>query len=130
MIRSDFRGEIIQINRQIGFANFLEYQNRKEYFIEGEKAYEDELVRLALNESLRRSNMVSLEARICPKNTSHSLYKTLKNYGHIVDKYGEADQERKDSYYDKLIYVFHFPKLMDGPFVRKFLHKLFAICLI
>lgn len=67
VIRSDFRGEIIQINRQIGFANFSDYQDRKEYFIEGEKAYEDELVRLALNESLRKENMVSLEARICPK---------------------------------------------------------------
>ncbi len=117
VIRSDFRGEIIQINRQIGFANFLEYQDRKEYFIEGKKAYEDELVRLALNESLRRSNMVSLEARICPKNNSHLLYKTLKNYEHIVDEHGETDQEGKDGYYDKLIYVFHFPKLMDGLFV-------------
>lgn len=117
VIRSDFRGEIIQINRQIGFANFLEYQNRKEYFIEGERAYEDELVRLALNESLRRSNMVSLEARICPKNTSRMLYKTLKNYERIVENRGVQEQEGEHSYYDKLIYVFHFPKLMDGPFV-------------
>lgn len=118
VIRSDFRGEIIQINRQIGFANFLDYQDRKEYFIEGERAYEDELVRLALNDSLRRSNMISLEARICPKNTSKLLYETLRNYEYIVDRKGENDKEDRHSYYDKLIYVFHFPKLMDGPFMH------------
>lgn len=117
VIRSDFRGEIIQINRQIGFANFLDYQDRKEYFIEGKKAYEDELVRLALNESLRRNNMVSLEARICPKNTSQLLYKTLKNYERIVDKSEETGREGRNGYYDKLIYVLHFPKLPDGEFI-------------
>lgn len=121
VIRSDFRGEIIQINRKIGFANFLNYQNRKEYFIEGEKAYEDELVRLALNESLRKENMVSLEARICPKNTSSKLEKTFKNYESIIksNNFNEnelRDKKKMDEAYDKLIYVLHFPKMADTPF--------------
>lgn len=111
VIRTDFRGEIIQINGQVGFANFSDYQDRKEYFIEGEKAYENELVRLALNESLRKENMISLEARICPKKTSLKLYETLRNYEGII-KSGECSEV-----YDKLIYVFHFPKLFDGSFV-------------
>lgn len=110
VIRTDFRGELIQTNRQVGFANFSNYQDRKEYFIEGKKPYEDELVRLALNESLARENTVSLEARICPKNTSSALLRALKNYEHIVKK-GKAP-------YDKLIYVLHFPKLYDKPFVQ------------
>lgn len=117
VIRTDFRGEIIQTNRQIGFANFSNYQDRKEYFIEGEKAYEDELVRLALNESLRKKNMVSLEARICPKKNSGLLYKTLRDYEHIVCKNGRDGGEKGQSGYDKLIYVFHFPKQADSPFV-------------
>lgn len=127
VIRSDFRGEIIQTNRQIGFANFSNYQDRKEYFIEGEKAYEDELVRLALNESLRKENMVSLEARICPKKTSSALEKTFKNYESIVKK-GEnksfdkkeyidkINEDKMDETYNKLIYVLHFPKIEDIPF--------------
>ena len=69
-MRTDFRGELIQSNKKIGFGNFSDYQDRKEFFIEGHKPYEDELVRLALNESLTKKNMLSLEARICPKNTS------------------------------------------------------------
>lgn len=59
---------MIQINERKGFSNFEGYQSRKEIFIEGETAYEDELVRIALNETLRKENIRSLEARICPKN--------------------------------------------------------------
>lgn len=116
VIRSDFRGEIIQINRQVGFANFSDYQDRKEYFIEGEKAYEDELVRLALSESLRKENMVSLEARICPKKTSSALKKTFKNYETIVKNDANGEDKKDNKLYDKLIYVLHFPKVIDKPF--------------
>lgn len=111
IMRTDFRGELIQNNKKIGFANFSDYQDRKEYFIEGYKPYEDELVRLALNESLTKKNMISLEARICPKNTSVNLIKTLKNYEHIVKS------EMVNNGYNKLIYVLHFPKLFDGKFM-------------
>ena len=110
LIRADFRGEIIQNNDKTGFSNFSDYQDRKEYFIEGHKEYEDELVRLALNETLEKKNIFSLEARICPKNTSTELYCRLKRYEKLV-KQGD----HKDSY-EKLIYVFHFPKLSDKTF--------------
>lgn len=111
IMRTDFRGELIQNNKKIGFANFSDYQDRKEYFIEGHKPYEDELVRLALNESLTKKNMLSLEARICPKNSSAKLIKSLKNYERIIKS------EPINNGYDKLIYVLHFPKLFDGPFM-------------
>lgn len=119
VIRSDFRGEIIQINRKVGFANFSDYQDRKEYFIEGEKAYEDELVRLALNESLRKENLVSLEARICPKKNSSALEKSFKNFESIVkkDKNKSDNIEGTNEMFNKLIYVLHFPKITDMPFV-------------
>lgn len=121
VIRTDFRGELVQTNRQVGFANFSNYQDRKEYFIEGKKPYEDELVRLALNESLRKKNMVSLEARICPKNNSSELFQTLKNYERIVRGENKRDGELKDEagrkLYSKLIYVIHFPKCRDQKFV-------------
>ena len=110
LIRADFRGEIIQNNDKTGFSIFSDYQDRKEYFIEGHKEYEDELVRLALNETLEKKNILSLEARICPKNTSAELYHRLKRYEKLV-KQGNY----KDSY-EKLIYVLHFPKLTDKAF--------------
>lgn len=54
--------------------------------------------------------MLSLEARICPKNTSAKLIKNLKKYKRIVKS------EPVNDGYDKLIYVLHFPKLFDRPF--------------
>lgn len=111
VIRTDFRGELIQTNNRVGFSNFSNYQERKEFFIEGQKAYENELVRLALNESLRKENIVSLEARICPKKSSDMLYQTLKNFENIVIK-GSGEES-----YKKLIYVMHFPKVPDKNFV-------------
>lgn len=69
-IRTHFRGELIQINRQVGFANFSNYQDRKEFFIEGQHEYEKELIKLALCEPLEKKNMMSLEARICPQENS------------------------------------------------------------
>lgn len=78
--------------------------------LQDSKGKQDELVRLALNESLTKKNMLSLEARICPKNTSAKLIKNLKKYKRIVKS------EPVNDGYDKLIYVLHFPKLFDRPF--------------
>ncbi len=128
-IRSQFRGELIQINRQVGFANFSNYQDRKEVFIEGQAEYENELIRLALNETMRKQNIVSLEARICPKKSSAKLYETIRKSekivmdrvkNTIVDK--NKFNSRKDNIhqYDKqehkVTYVLHFPKIKDTEF--------------
>ncbi len=127
VIRTDFRGELVQTNRRVGFANFSDYQDRKKYFIEGKKPYEDELVRLALNESLRKRNMISLETRICPADSSGELFKELKYYERIVKGKGREDRNREDgelkdeagrTAYSKLIYVLHFPKMQDQKFVE------------
>lgn len=102
-IRTHFRGELIQVNRQVGFANFSNYQDRKETFIEGKKPYEEELIRLAFNETMRRQNIVSLEARICPKQNSAKLYQAITRSSSL------AEEENRE----KIIYVLHFPKLKD-----------------
>lgn len=97
---------MIQVNRQVGFANFSNYEVRKEAFIEGIHMYEKELVRLAVNESLSKDCMVSLEARICPSETPSKLYKKIDRNISFVDK----------NNYDKLIFVLHFPKKEDVAF--------------
>lgn len=102
-IRTDFRGELIQINREVGFKNFENYQDRKEYFIEGEEKYERELVRLSLNASLQKQNILSLEARICPKKSSSDLHKVIRNYNRI--SFGRLKMGK-----EQLFYVLHFPK--------------------
>lgn len=136
-IRTHFRGELIQINRQVGFANFSSYQERKEIFIEGQKEYEEELIRLALNETMRKQNIVSLEARICPKKRASELYKTIWKNQNIAAgkrenmfsvgskktglymhnwKYGEGTGGGEPKTADKVTYVLHFPKIKDKEF--------------
>jgi adenosine deaminase len=99
-IRTYFRGELIQVNRQVGFANFSEYQDRKEIFIEGIHLYERELVRLAIEETLSKPYMKSLEARICPDKRPVDLYKKVNYYQKFV-KYDDSK---------RLYYVLHFQK--------------------
>lgn len=110
IIRTYFRGEMIQINRKNRFTNFAKYQDRKELFITGETAYQHELVRLALNEPLRKQNIQKLEARICPKKKASDLYKNLRIGDQIV-----SELENKEAK-DKLVYVLHFPKIKDQKF--------------
>ena len=106
-MRTQFRGELIQVNRQVGFANFSNYETRKEIFIEKIRMYEEELVRLAVNEPLSKDYMKSLEARICPGETpSITYHKIARNERIIADK----------NCHNKLIYVLHFPKSMDVDF--------------
>ncbi len=129
-IRTHFRGELIQINRQVGFANFSDYQDRKEIFIEGQTEYENELFRLALNETMRKQNIVSLEARICPKKSSEKLCEAIRRSEKIVGdkkRNNVADDGRfhkakgnidvrVDEQEHKVTYVLHFPKMKDKDF--------------
>jgi len=97
-LRTDFRSELIQVNRHVGFANFSNYQDRKEFFIEGMKSYEYELARLSLNASFHKQNIASLEARLCPANTSKKLYKKINIYNRLISRD------------DNLLFVLHYPK--------------------
>ena len=104
VIRTYFRSEMIQVNRLVGYSNFEQYQLRKEYFIEGKKEYEYELIRLAVNASFEKQNIVSLEARICPDFQSSGLDKKINHKIECIN-----DNKIKE----KLFFVLHFPKQKD-----------------
>lgn len=104
VIRTYFRSEMIQVNRMVGYSNFEQYQLRKEYFIDGKKEYEYELIRLAVNASFQKQNIVSLEARICPDFRSGGLEKKINHKIECIN-----DNEIKE----KLFFVLHFPKQKD-----------------
>lgn len=101
VLRTYFRGEMVQINRRVGFSNFDQYQLRKEYFIEGRKEYECELIHLAVNASFMNQEMVSLEARICPSRQSDSLAEKINHHMRCVSDLAVIE---------KLFFVLHFPK--------------------
>lgn len=104
VIRTYFRSEMIQVNQMVGYSNFEQYQLRKEYFIDGKREYEYELIRLAVNASFQKQNIVSLEARICPDFPSSELNKKINRKIECID-----DNRIKE----KLFFVLHFPKQKD-----------------
>lgn len=104
VIRTYFRSEMVQVNRMVGFSNFGDYESRKEYFVEGKREYEYELVRLAVNASFQEQNIVSLEARICPAADSDTLFRKINNKLECI---GEDEIKKK------MFFVLHFPKEKD-----------------
>ena len=57
---------------------------------------------------MRKQNIVSLEARICPKNSAAKLYQSITKSQNIAKSETKAEE--------KVIYVLHFPKKKDQAF--------------
>ena len=104
-IKNTIRSELVQTNRNIGFDNFLEYQNRKDEFV-ADTIYEKEYLKMAVCDTMKRQHIDYLEARITPKNTVEQLAKSIQKY----------DTWCKDTI-EKFFYVVHFIKERDdNPF--------------
>lgn len=91
LLKSRFRGEIVQINERVGFRNFSKYQDRKEHFWEDIPEYRAEGRRLAVGATLHNSQrMLSLEARIVPKKHPDEQYNAVFQTDRLV---GFAEHE-------------------------------------
>ena len=107
LISIKLRGELIQINKRVGFANFDNYQDRKSIFIEKYPEFNDALISFALNSNLSLKHLKSIEARFVPKNDRKGLKEQIEYYDKLANnKYG---------YKKRLFYVAHFPKQTDAP---------------
>lgn len=93
LLKSQFRGEIVQINGRVGFWNFSRYQDRKEHFWEDVPEYKAEGRRLAVGATLHSSQqMLSLEARIVPKKSPDKQYEAVFETDRLV-YFAEHEQE-------------------------------------
>lgn len=107
VIKSQFRNELIQTNKRVGFRNFSDYQDRKDLFISGYPQYERAALRLSVNANLDDGFINWLEARITPKNSS----KENKQNVNKIDK--TVMQDTKNVNINNFYYVLHFPKATD-----------------
>lgn len=125
-LKSAFRGEMIQVNRQVGFQNFADYQDRKD--LAWSETYRWEACRMALNAPLKVEPVCSLEARLVPAKTRNAMIKKVAAYdlgkrfadqpyqssgvpnGINLDLERDAGQFLKEPYF----YVLHFPKRSDS----------------
>lgn len=80
LIKYRLRAELIQINKKVGFGNFLKYQDRKEYFIKEGSIYETAFISMAINDVFKFNSMTSFETRIAPKTSASSIHKNLVKY--------------------------------------------------
>ncbi len=138
-LKTAFRGEMIQVNRQVGFLNFKNYQDRKDMVWEGPLRWES--CRMALYAPLHTEPIRSLEARITPAWTSRAIIGKVMAYDRgerfagqpcqpvlppeepLPDPELSAEQFLKDPCF----YIVHFPKQRDEdlppPFVLQHRHQ-------
>lgn len=126
VIKSQFRGELVQVNDNVGFQNFQNYQARKGYISELNDCYQQEVYNLALNATLEDQNIRSLEARIMPKSSARKMKQTIEYIDDIKRKtqnssdinstvYSQADNILNESINnesdsDRYCFILHFPK--------------------
>lgn len=101
VIKEKIRSELIQVNDNVGFQNFQMYQSRKMDFIWG-TVFEKFFLRLAVVDTMRSINMVSLETRIVPNVLTSENMNNIRKYDDMI---GLTEDEKK-----KMFYVFHFVK--------------------
>lgn len=122
VLKSQFRSEMIQTNRKVGFKNFANYQDRKDKLCD-RPCYEAELVRMAIHAPLAEGHVKDLETRISPKKTRKEDLRAIQRldglrdyaakpcrdlprFPHEKEKKGQEEQR-------PYFYVFHFIKKKD-----------------
>lgn len=126
LVKTAFRGEMIQVNKQVGFENFSNYEKRKDLIWENDP-YWWEAYRMALNAPIRLDSVKSLEARFCPKASPSMLREKVLKYDFakwFADKpytslpnfsEGEFETKLRSGQLSKEphFYVLHYPKSRD-----------------
>lgn len=102
VIKENIRAEMIQINDYVGFENFRVYQERKEFFLTS-SFFDNLLVKEAVQSSLFDSNVLTLEARIAPKNTEQEMANQIQKLDSLVC--GDDELLKK-----RFFYTVHFIK--------------------
>lgn len=129
IIKTHLRAEIIQCNKDIGFKNFADYQDRKSVFLKNDKFLSSAVLCLAVSGSVNDEMIKSFEARIAPEDSRKELkdeiYKidsALHNNNLITghDTYSELirklnkDMTFHEAYFNQLqetiFYTMHFIK--------------------
>ena len=116
-LKTVFRGEMIQVNKQVGFRNFKDYQDRKDFFWDG-TPYEWEAYRMAINGPIATQHILSMESRIAPKTTAEGILKKVAQLDKATAYAQYSDNAPKDGREDlryKAFYVVHFIKEDDDP---------------
>ncbi|MFD2556034.1 amidohydrolase family protein [Sphingobacterium tabacisoli] len=78
LIKNTIRNEIVQLNRRLGFGNFKQYQDRKEFFIKNGSIYSKLFAQHVLSHNTSKMNIVSHELRMGPNRDEGNLNLTIE----------------------------------------------------
>lgn len=84
IIKSKFRGEMVQNNDKVGFSNFADYQDRKTQFIPKNTILGDAVEPTAILTSIKKQNILSLEARIIPMKRAKDNVNAIETMDNII----------------------------------------------
>lgn len=110
VIKTQIRMELVQSNHNVGFNNFKRFQDRKDMFIDG-TIYEPIYIKMAVQDTLYNQHIVSLEARITPKDDAEINRSEIRKYDEWACK-GLTETERR-KLQRRYFYVYHFIKEAD-----------------
>lgn len=112
VIKEELRKEIIQVNSNVGFRNFAEYEERKTIFIPDGSVYYHLLLQLAISNYVEyKSDKRYVEPRITPKTSVCEIIKSLKDYDNAI-RYKKYTKDRTENW--TYHYIFHFIKIGDN----------------
>ena len=135
LLKSAFRAELIQMNRQVGFMNFSNYEKRKYTPWQNRIAYWNEAYRTALNDPLNDGYVRSIEARLSPSPKVGQMIRNLyqadtaklffddpqKVFGWRASRGMENRAAGENTFY-----VWHFPKTKDNLLCKEGYNLLFC----
>lgn len=105
LMKQRFHMELVQTNYRSGFYNFLEYQNRKDYFITWSRKIEQTLSTDAITSVLECNCMKSTELRISPPSSISDGVEDLRCYLRAIE-----DARNYTGSDCKFHFTFHFVK--------------------
>ena len=78
LIYCKFRAELVQVNERVGFKNFLQYQDRKEYFTENHGEYDALRCEIAQQVVTVNPQTAAFEGRMIPSVTAEKLREKVR----------------------------------------------------
>lgn len=131
LVKTAFRGEMIQVNKQVGFENFANYEKRKDLIWENDP-YWWEAYRMALNAPIKTDAVKSLESRFSPKPNPSVLFEKVRRYDlakWFADRPYAASPYLTEVEFEQALhsgqlskephfYVLHYPKKKDTSYSK------------
>lgn len=102
IIKNKVRGELIQQNNRVGFANFADYQDRKTGYLKKNTILKDAVEPLAILTSIKNQNILSIEARVIPSENKQENISNIKHTDQLICNqiYNDRDNFWRREYED------------------------------